>query len=120
MALHLAAPPGVRRQSGILVRLLTPLFGAITLAVKSDHPVDRIGQVGHQDPLWVPAGFEPLVPLGLLRFHFRAGVFRAQSQEPIGLAHPLRLITEFAFLTASVLGDGCRTAWPSSSLHREV
>jgi hypothetical protein len=85
----------VRRQPGIVVRLLNQVFRAATLVVKPDHEVDGLGQVGHEDSILVLAGFEQLVLLGFLRLHFFAGFLVAQRHEPVFLLPPVRLIAEF-------------------------
>src|SRR5207302_9720657 len=50
IAIHVEAARRMRRQPGIVVRLLDQVFGTAPLVVKPDHEVDRIGQVGSQRP----------------------------------------------------------------------
>ena len=85
----------MRRQPGIVVRLLDQVFRATALVVKPDHEVDGIAEVGHEDPVLVLAGLEQLVLLGLLRLDLLARFLIAQGHEPVFLLPPVRLIAEF-------------------------
>ncbi len=51
--------------------------------------------VGHEDPVFVLAGFEQLVLLFFLRFLLLARFLIAQGHEPVFLLPPIRLIAEF-------------------------
>ena len=70
---------------------------SICVAANGQPEVDGIAHVGHEDPVFVLAGFEQLVLLGFLGFQFFAWLFLTQGHEPIRLAPSVRLVTEFAF-----------------------
>ena len=75
IAVHIKAARRMRRQPGIVVRLFDQVFRAAPLVVKPDHEVDGIAHVGHEDPVFVLAGFEQLVLLGFLRLPFPRAAF---------------------------------------------
>src|SRR3989442_10302628 len=84
-------------QPGIVVRLFDQVLGATALAVKPDHEINGLDEVGDEHPVLVLAGLEQLVLLSLLGFQFLAWFLFAQSHEPVWLAPSIRLIKEFAF-----------------------
>ena len=58
VAIHIETVRRMRRQPGIVVRLFDQIFGTRPLAVEPHHEIDGIGEVGHEDPVCVFAGFE--------------------------------------------------------------
>src|SRR5206468_12068636 len=91
-------------QAGIVVRLLGQGSSATTLAVKPEHEINGLHEVGDEHPVLVLAGFEQLVLLGLLGFQLLAWFWFAQSHEPVWVAPSIRLIKKFAFRVGIGLG----------------
>src|SRR5207302_9461305 len=103
IAIHVKAARRMCRQPGIVVRLFDQVLGAATLAVKPNHEINGLNEVGDEHSVLVLAGLEQLVLLGLLGFQFLAWFWFAQSHEPVWLAPSIRLIKEFAFLVGICL-----------------
>jgi hypothetical protein len=79
-----------------LLASLDQVLRSSPLVVEPHRQIDRIFQIGHEDPVGIPAGLEQLILLGLALFHFFRLLLIAQRHEAERLAPSVRLVAEFA------------------------